>query len=67
MQRSDKDFSQEISELNVKLKKYCLSRGFIYVDNGSSNEFFLNNCKLRINKKGTNLFSKNISTSLDLI
>ena len=30
MNRSDKDFSVEISELNVKLKKYCLCRGFIY-------------------------------------
>ena len=60
--RSDKDFSKEISELNVKLKKYCLSRGFIYI-----NESCLNNSKLHLNKKGTSLFSKNISTSLDVI
>ena len=31
MNRSDKDFSNEISVLNIKLKKYCLGRGFIYV------------------------------------
>ena len=67
MNRSDKDFSKEINELNVKLKKYCLGRGFIYVDNDKINESCLNNSKLHLNKKGTNLFSKNISTSLDVI
>ena len=65
--RSDKDFSKEISELNVKLKKYCLGRGFIYIDNDNINESCLNNSKLHLNKKGTSLFSKNISTSLDVI
>ena len=29
MHRCDKIFSKEISELNVKLKKYCLGRGFM--------------------------------------
>ena len=67
MHRSDKDFSKEISELNVKLKKYCLGRGFIYIDNDNVNESCLNNSKLHLNKKGTNLFSKNILTSLDII
>ena len=38
MHRSDKDFLKEISELNVKLKKYCLGRGFIYIDNDNVNE-----------------------------
>ena len=67
MHRSDKDISKEISELNVKLKKYCLGGEFIYIDNGNINEFSLNNSKLHLNKKGTSLFSKNISTSLDVI
>ena len=67
VQGSDKDFSKEISELNVKLKKYCLRRGFIYIDNDNINESCLNNSKLYLNKKGTSLFSKNISTSLDVI
>ena len=65
--RSDKDFSKEISELNVKMKKYCLGRGFIYIDNDNINESCLNNSKLHLNKKGTSLFSKKISTSLDVI
>ena len=67
MHRSDKDFSKEISELNVKMKKYCLGRGFIYINNDHVNESFLNNSKLHLNKRATNLFSKNILTSLDII
>ena len=67
LHRSDKDFSKEISELNVKLKKYCLGREFIYIDNDSVNESCLNNSKLHLNKKGTNFFSKNVLTSLDII
>ena len=45
MHRSDKDISKEISELNVKLKKYSLGRGFVYIDNDSINESCLNNSK----------------------
>ena len=63
MYRSDKRFSKEISELNVKLKKYCLGRGFIYIDNNNVNESCLNKSKLHLNKKGTNFLSKNILTS----
>ena len=56
--RSDKDFSNEISELNVKLKKYCLGRGFIYIDNGNVNESCLNNSELHLNKKALICFLK---------
>ena len=65
--RSDKDFSKEINELKVKLKKHCLGREFIYIVNDNINESCLNYSKLHLNKKGTSLFSKNISTSLDVI
>ena len=67
MHRYDKDFSKEISELNVKRKKYCLGRGFIYVGNDNINESCLNNSKLHLNKKDTIFFSKNNLTSLDVI
>ena len=60
-------FSKEISELNAKLKKYCLGRGYICIDNDKVNESCLNNSKLHLNMKGTNLFSKNILTSIDII
>ena len=37
MHRSDRDFSKEISELNVKLKN-LFKKGFIYIDNDTVNE-----------------------------
>ena len=43
MHRSDNDFSKKISELSVQLKKYCLGRVFIYIDNDNVNESCLNN------------------------
>ena len=53
IQRTDKDFSNEIKETNVKLKNYCLGKGFVFVDNDNINESCLNNSKLHLNKKGT--------------
>ena len=67
IQRSDKDFSNEIKDTNIKLKNYCLGKGFIFVDNDNINESCLNNSKLHLNKKGTQRFAKNIFSSLDNI
>ena len=53
IQRTDKDFSNEIKETNIKLKNYCLSKGFIFVDNGNINDSCLNNSKLHLSKKET--------------
>ena len=60
IQRADKDFSNEIKETNIKLKNYCLGKGFIFVDNDNINEYCLNNSKLYLNKKGTKRIAKNI-------
>ena len=60
IQRTDKDFSNEIKETNIKLKNFCLGKGFIFVDNDNINEYCLNNSKLHLNKKGTQRIAKNI-------
>ena len=39
----------------------------IYVDNDNINESCLNNSELHLIKKGANLFSKNVSTTQDVI
>ena len=67
IQRTDKDFRNEIKETNIKLKNYCLDKGFIFVDSDNINESCLNNSKLHLNKKGTQRLAKNILSSLDNI
>ena len=44
-----------------------MGRGFIYADYDNINGSCLSNRKPHLNKKGTYLFSKNISTFLDVI
>ena len=44
-----------------------MGKGFVYFDNDLFNESCQNNSKLHPNKKSTNLFSKNILTSQDVI
>ena len=67
IQRTDKDFSNEIKESNIKLKNYCLCKGFIFVDNDNINESCINNSKLQLNKNGTQRLAKNIFSSSDNI
>ena len=59
IQRSDKDFSNEIKETNIKLMNYCLGKGFIFIDNDNINKSCLNNSELHLNKKGTQRLAKN--------
>ena len=48
-------------------KKFCLGKGFIFVDNDKIDEPCLNNGKLHLNKKGTQRLTKHILSSLDNI
>ena len=67
IQRTGKDFSNEIKETNIKLKNYWLGKGFIFVDHDNINESCLNKSKFHLNKKGTQRLAKNILSSLDNI
>ena len=67
IQRTDKCLSNEMKETNIKLKNYCLGKGFIFVDNDNINESCLNDSKLHLNKKGIQRLAKNILSSLDNI
>ena len=67
IQRTNEDFSNKIKETNIKLKNYCLGKGFLFVDNDNINESCLNNSKLHFNKKSTEQLAKNILSSLDNI
>ena len=48
----------------MKLKKYCESKGFVFTKNVNINESGLNNSKLHLNKKGTNIPTQNIKGHL---
>ena len=55
--RADKDYSKEITDINTRLKRYCIGKGLIFVDDSSIDESCLNNSKLYLSKKGTQLRS----------
>ena len=63
--RKDKDLEDERNEVDMKLKKYCEGKGFVFIENDSINESGLNNSKLHLNKKGTNVFTQNMKRSFN--
>ena len=65
VQRADKDYSKEIKDVSTRLKSYCLGKGLIFVDNSNIDESYLNNSKLHLSIKGTQLFSQNILRSVE--
>ena len=67
IQREDHDFRDQIEEINVKLKRYCESKGYRFVENSNIDGGFLNRSKLHLNKKGTALLSRNIANVLKYI
>ena len=70
VQRADKDYSKEIKDINTRLLGkdillYCLGKDLIFVDNSNIDESCLNNSKLHLSKKGTQLLSQDILRSLE--
>ena len=63
--RKDKDLEDGRNEVNMKLKKYCESKGFVFIENASINESGLNNSKLHLNKKGTNVLTQKMKRSFN--
>ena len=57
--KSDRNLVQEIRDLNLKLKRYCEDHNFLSVDNVNVKESCLNNSKLHLNQKGTNILCQN--------
>ena len=58
--RKDKDLEDERNEVNVKLKKYCESKEFVFIENNNISKSGLNNSKLHLNKKAANILTQNI-------
>ena len=49
----------------MKLKKYCEGKEFVFIENVNINESGLNNSKLHLNKKETNILTQNIKKSFN--
>ena len=58
--REDKDHEDKRNEVNMKSKKHCDGKGFVFIENANINESGLSNSKLHLNKKGTNILTQNI-------
>ena len=65
--RQDKDVDDERKELNSKLKKYCEGKGFVFIENANINETGLNNSKLHLSRKGTNILAQNIKKIISTV
>ena len=53
--RSDRNLEKEIVDLNLKLKWYSKGNQFLFLDNYNIDKSCLNNIKLHLNEKGTNI------------
>ena len=64
--RPYRNLVQEIRDLNLKLKRYCEGNN-LFVDNVNIEEPCLNNSKLHLNHKGTNILCQNIKNYIYII
>ena len=62
--RSDRNLGQEIRDLNLKLKRFSEGNNLLFVDNVNVEESCLNNSKLYLNHKGTNVLCQHIKNSI---
>ena len=67
IQREYHDFCDQIEEVNGKLKRYCESKGYRFVEDSNMDGGFLIRGRFHLNKKGTALLSRNIANVLKYI
>ena len=60
IERKDHDHKNKLSEINDRLKKYCESKGFLFIDNGIIGKGDLNESGFHLNRTGSKLFTGNI-------
>ena len=61
--RKDVDKTDEITAVNDRLQKYCLSKGLLFVDNSNIDASYLNRGKLHLNRQGTSVLADNFRKS----
>ena len=59
--RNDKtNIQKTLTDTNARLKDFCMQNGISFINNSGIIEFHLGKRKLHLNKKGNNLFAKNL-------
>ena len=56
IERRDHDHGEKIKDINEKLKRFCNSKGFFFVDNSNVDENILNKSLLHLSRYGNRLF-----------
>ena len=53
IKRFDCNVIDDIERINEKFKRWCISKGFTFIDNNNINESCLNRSKLHLNRRGS--------------
>ena len=64
IQRFDVSVSDKIETINEKLKKFCIGKGFTFIDNTNINESCLSSGKLHLNRRGFSYLDEVINKTL---
>ena len=60
IRRTDQDFDDKIKDINDRLKRYCSSKEYLFINNNNISDRYLNRSLLHLNRTGNKLFSNNI-------
>ena len=63
-ERRDHDLGEKIRDINARLKRFCNSEGFFFIDNSNIDESSLNKSLLYSSRYGNRLFSGNLINAL---
>ena len=57
--RYDKDFNDDITNINEKLQRFCNGKGLSFIDNNNIDRSCLNKGKLHLNRRGSSYLANN--------
>ena len=64
LERRHHDLGEKMKDINERLKRFCNSKGFLFIDNSSVDENSLNKSLLYLSRYGNRLFSRNLINTL---
>ena len=59
IKRYDKDFNDDIANINEKLQRFCNGKGLSFIDNNNIDRSCLNKGKLHLNRRGSSYSANN--------